>query len=287
MSGDVVRRAAVAGLFYPDDLCAIEADLAGLIAPADELLDARALVVPHAGWMYSGRVAGAVYGRVRLPRIAVILGPNHTGVGPWGSIMTSGWWDLPGGAVPIAREVAEAIRSASRVLEDDEEAHRREHAIEVQLPFLRRLRRDVAFVPITLMRADLAFCRDIGLAVALAVAAAAEPIVIVCSTDLNHYESQTVSNWKDRLAIDAIRGLDPGRLLSTVRQHRISMCGVGPAVTTLFAAQALEHGDVELVRYETSGDVSGDYRRVVGYAGLIIPRRTGRSEGSPHCSTGP
>jgi AmmeMemoRadiSam system protein B len=108
--------------------------------------------------------------------------------------MTCGWCDLPGGAVPIAREVAEAIRSASRVLEDDEEAHRWEHAIEVQLPFLRRLRRDVAFVPITLMRADLAFCRDIGLAVATAIAAAAEPIVVVCSTDLNLWFVNTRSD---------------------------------------------------------------------------------------------
>lgn len=265
-----VRRPAVAGLFYPDRPDQIEADLSRLIEDAEPKASPKALVVPHAGWMYSGRVAGPVYGRVKLPRLAVLLGPNHTGLGPWGSIMTQGRWAFPGGEVPVARELGQAILAASRVLEEDELAHAREHALEVQLPFLRRVRPDIAFVPITLMRTDLAFCEEVGRAVASAVKACAEPVALLSSTDLNHYESQAVSNRKDRLAIEAILTLDPGRLQRTVREHEISMCGIAPTTALLVALREVGGGSAELVRYETSGSVSGDYNRVVGYCGIII-----------------
>jgi AmmeMemoRadiSam system protein B len=265
-----IRRPAVAGLFYPSDPREAEAQLARLIPGAEPKTEPRAIVVPHAGWMYSGRVAGEVYGRVRVPALVIVLGPNHTGLGPWGSVMARGRWAVPGGEVPIAEELARAVVAASPVLEADELAHREEHAIEVQLPFLRRLRPDVRFVPITLMRTDLAFCEEVGRALAGAVRAAGEPVLLVCSTDLNHYEAQAVSNRKDRLAIDALLGLDPERLDATVTEHRISMCGRAPAVAMLAALRALGPARAELVRYETSGDVSGDYARVVGYAGLLI-----------------
>lgn len=265
-----VRRPAVAGLFYPDRPDQIEADLSRLIEDVAPKVGPKALVVPHAGWMYSGRVAGQVYGRVSLPRLAVLLGPNHTGLGPWGSIMIRGRWALPGGEVSIAQELARAILTASRVLEEDDLAHAREHALEVQLPFLRRIRPDIAFVPITLMRTDLAFCEEVGRAVATAVKAWLEPVLLLSSTDLNHYESQAVSNRKDRLAIDAILTLDPERLQRAVRDHGISMCGIAPTTALLAALREVGGGSAELVRYETSGDVSGDYDRVVGYCGIII-----------------
>jgi len=265
-----VRRPAVAGLFYPDHPDRMEADLARLIKEVEPKTRARAVVVPHAAWQYSGRVAGEVYGRVSLPRLAVVLGPNHTGLGPPGSVMARGRWALPGGDVPVCEELARAILAESLELAEDELAHAREHAIEVQLPFLRRLQPEIAFAPITLMRRDLGFCRAVGGAVARALGSIGEPVLLVCSTDLNHYESQAVSNRKDRRAIDAILSLEPGRLHSTVREHRISMCGVAPAVAMLAALSELGSARAELVRYETSGDVSGDYDRVVGYAGLII-----------------
>jgi AmmeMemoRadiSam system protein B len=266
-----LRHPAVAGLFYPHRPPEMDRELARLLRETEPKRSARGLVVPHAGWVYSGRVAGEVYGQVRLPRLAVVLGPNHTGLGPAGSLMASGRWAVPGGEVSIAAGLAEAILAASSVLEADELAHVREHAIEVQLPFLRRLRPDLGFVPITLMRSDLAFCADVGRAVATAVKDWSEPVLLVCSTDLNHYEPQEVSNRKDRLAIDALLSLGPERLLSTVREHRISMCGVAPAVAALVAVTELGATTAELVRYETSASVSGDYDRVVGYAGLMIP----------------
>lgn len=230
----------------------------------------RALVVPHAGWMYSGKVAGAVYGRVALPKLVVLLGPNHTGLGPSGSIMTRGRWAIPGGDLEIAADLAEAILARCAELREDESAHAREHALEVQLPFLRRLRPDVQFVPLTLMKTDLAFCLAVGRAVAATVAAWPESVLLISSTDLNHYESQAVSNRKDRLAIEAILALDPDGLQRTVRDHHISMCGIAPTTALLAALRDLGSPRAELIRYMTSGDVSGDYDRVVGYGGVII-----------------
>lgn len=248
----------------------MEADLSRLLQDVQPKIAPRALVVPHAGWMYSGPVAGAVYGRVALPRLVVLLGPNHTGVGPWGSIMTRGSWAIPGGEVPVASDLGEAILARSRELREDESAHAREHALEVQLPFLRRLRPDVQFVPVTLMKTDLAFCEAAGGAVAAAVAAWPEPVLLISSTDLNHYESQAVSNRKDRLAIEQILALDPAGLQRAVRDHHISMCGIAPTTAVLSALRALGAQRAELVRYMTSGDVSGDLDRVVGYCGVII-----------------
>ncbi len=248
----------------------MDTDLSRLLEDVEPKIGPRALVVPHAGWMYSGKVAGAVYGRVALPRLAVLLGPNHTGLGPWGSIMSRGRWAIPGADVAIASDLGQAILAASRELEEDESAHAREHALEVQLPFLRRLRPDVQFVPITLMRTDLAFCDAVGRAVATVVKGWREPVLLISSTDLNHYESQAVSNRKDRLAIDAILALDPEGLQRTVREHHISMCGIAPTTALLSALRELGAPRAEMVRYMTSGDVSGDYDRVVGYCGVII-----------------
>jgi len=248
----------------------VEADLSRLLEDVQPKITPRALVVPHAGWMYSGKVAGAVYGRVALPRLAVLLGPNHTGLGPWGSIMTRGSWGIPGGEIAIAADLAQAILSRCAELSEDESAHAREHALEVQLPFLRRLRPDLQFVPLTLMKTDLPFCEAVGRAVAAVVAAWPEPVLLLSSTDLNHYESQAVSNRKDRLAIEAILALDPEGLQRTVRDHHISMCGIAPTTALLAAFRDLRSPRAELVRYMTSGDVSGDYDRVVGYCGVII-----------------
>jgi len=265
-----VRTPAVAGLFYPARPHEVEADLSRLLEDVEPKVSPRAVVVPHAGWMYSGQVAGAVYGRLALPGLVVLLGPNHTGLGPRGSIMTRGRWAIPGAEIAIAGELAQAILSRSPELEEDASAHAREHALEVQLPFLRRLNRDVRFVPVTLQKTDLAYCQAVGRAVAEVVGAWPEPVLLVSSTDLNHYESEAVSNRKDRLAVEAILSLDPERLQRTVREHRISMCGIAPTTALLAAVRDLGAGRAELVRYMTSGDVSGDYERVVGYCGVII-----------------
>ena len=266
---EVVREPAVAGSFYPDDPRTIAENLDRLM-PARAAAPARALVVPHAGWMYSGAVAGETYAQVAVPRLAVLLGPNHWGIGAPGAVGAEGSWRYPGGQVPIAGELARALVAATDDLREDASAHRREHSLEVQLPFLHRRQPALAIVPIVLGRTDPGFCRAVGEAVGRVVAAWPEPVLIVDSTDLNHHEPQAVSLRKDRLAIDAILTLDPEGLWRVVQAHDISMCGIAPTQALLWAAPALGIRGGRLVRYRTSGDVSGDLTRVVGYAGLVL-----------------
>jgi AmmeMemoRadiSam system protein B len=268
MTGSV-REPAVAGSFYPADARAVQADLDRLMPPG-AAAPTKAVVVPHAGWMYSGAVAGETYAEVAVPRLAVLLGPNHTGRGAAGAVACAGSWRYPGGSVPIASDLAAAVLAATDVLQEDMAAHRAEHAIEVQVPFLHRRQPALEIVPVTLGRADPAFCRAVGEAVGHVVAGWPEPVLVVDSTDLNHYESQAVSEAKDRLAIDAILALDADGLRRVVGQHAISMCGIAPTQALLRAAPALGIRRARLVRYRTSGDVSGDYDRVVGYAGLVL-----------------
>jgi AmmeMemoRadiSam system protein B len=229
-----------------------------------------AAVAPHAGYIYSGRVAGEVYGAVEPAEVYVILGPNHTGLGAGAAIITQGAWATPLGEMSIETGLAQIILKASEVLEEDDLAHLKEHAIEVQLPFLQVQDPVPSFVPICLMSHEYAACLDVGHAVAEAVAAYPKRVTVVASTDLNHYESQEVAERKDRLAIEQMLALDGPGLHRTVRQHRISMCGFHPTTAVLLAAKVLGATSARLVRHMTSGDVTRDYTRVVGYAGLII-----------------
>jgi len=264
-----VREAAVAGKFYPGSRTALERTVKELIGPGPTG-KALGVMVPHAGYMYSGRVAGAVFGAVELPRTFIIIGPNHTGLGPAASIMTEGVWRLPGGDAVIDSTLAQAIQSQSRELVADERAHSFEHSIEVQLPFLQYLVGEVKFVPISLMLANSDSCRDIGKAIGSAIKTATDQVLVVASSDMTHYESQAVAQEKDHLAIDRLLALDPAGLLQTVLENHISMCGVAPATTMLFACRELGAKEARLIRYETSGDVTGDFNQVVGYAGVVV-----------------
>jgi AmmeMemoRadiSam system protein B len=184
--------------------------------------------------------------------------------------MSDGAWRYPGGSVPVARELAAALLAAAPDLSEDVAAHRREHALEVQLPFLHRRQPALAIVPIVLGEIDPGFCRRIGETLGRVVAGWPEPVLVVDSTDLNHYESQATTERKDRLAIDAILALDPERLWHAVWTHDISMCGIAPTQALLWAAPALGIQRARLVRHQTSGDVSDDLEHVVGVAGLVL-----------------
>ena len=184
--------------------------------------------------------------------------------------MNSGIWRLPGGDAVIDDSLAASVLSHSRVLEADDQAHLFEHSIEVQLPFLQYLRGKINFVPISMMVTDVEYCRDIGLAVAAAIKAADEPVLVVASSDMTHYESQETAQEKDQLAIDRLLALDPEGLLETVQANHISMCGVAPAASMLFACRELGGKEARLIKYETSGDVTGDFSQVVGYAGVVV-----------------
>jgi AmmeMemoRadiSam system protein B len=266
----MIRRAAVAGSFYAGTPERLITQARDLIRGDQPNVRAIAAVVPHAGYMYSGKVAGAVYARVTFPEVFIIVGPNHTGLGAGAAIMTHGAWETPLGRIPIDRDMAGAILGHSRALEEDHRGHQREHSIEVQLPLLQAFGVSFSFVPICLFSSEFPTCRDVGLAIAKAVAGSGRTALVVASTDMSHYVDQADAGRLDRAAIDAIVALDAERLHELVRKERMSMCGFHPTSAVLVAARDLGATSVELVRYATSGDVTKDYARVVGYAGLVI-----------------
>ena len=266
------RTPAVANMFYPGDTTRLKEELDTFVKPVPEPRKVLAAISPHAGYMYSGGVAGAVFSRIRIPEAVVILGPNHRGVGAPVAVAASGTWDMPLGPVSINEDLAEAILKApvEHKIEDDDHAHIMEHSIEVQIPFLQVLRPQVSVVPMALSHVAYGACEETGRALARGVADYGKEVLLVASTDMTHYESQEVARAKDQLAIDRILDLDPKGLYETVAQHRISMCGVIPTTIVLTACKALGATKAELVQYATSGDVTGDYAQVVGYAGFIV-----------------
>ena len=239
-------------------------------AEAEPRIRALGCVVPHAGYMYSGHVAGAVYRRLDLPRRMVILCPNHTGMGEPLAIMSEGAWHTPLGDAPIDAAMANELKSRMSLLTEDQEAHRYEHALEVQLPFLQVLAPGFQFVPITVGTSNFEALSALGVVIGAVAAEAAEAVLVIASSDMNHYESDDITRIKDRRAIDQILALDPRGLYETVHEGNISMCGYGPAVVMLTAARKLGAENAKLIRYATSGDVSGDRDMVVGYAGIAV-----------------
>lgn len=266
----MIRRAAVAGSFYVGTRERLRAQAGDLIRGDVQRVRAIGAVVPHAGYIYSGKVAGAVYARLAFPDVFVILGPNHTGLGAGAAIMTYGAWETPLGQVPIDTDLARSIQRSSQTLEEDHLGHQREHSIEVQLPLLQACGSPFSFVPICLFSSEYAVCQDVGLAIAEAVARSDRGALVVASTDMSHYIDEEQAKVKDRQAIDAILALDPERLHRVVRRTGITMCGFHPTTTMLVAARELGATSAELVAYATSADVTKDRSSVVGYAGMIV-----------------
>jgi AmmeMemoRadiSam system protein B len=266
----MIRPPAVAGRFYPADARELAQQVHDLVPAEGKKLSARGCMVPHAGYIYSGHVAGAVYGSLELPNRFIILGPRHFPRGEPLAILSEGAWQTPLGEAKIDEALAAELKRACPLLREDDVAHSREHSLEVQLPFLQRLVGDLRFVPVALATDRYAALEELGRAVAQVVAAQREPVLIVASSDMNHYESDAVTRVKDRRAIDRILALDARGLYDTVRRDGITMCGYGPAVALLTAACALGAKDAELIRYATSGDITGDREEVVGYAGIVV-----------------
>lgn len=268
----MARRPAVADHFYPGTPERLLREVESLTGPRDEsgATHAVGIVAPHAGYVYSGGIAGKVYSRIQSPRTAVIIGPNHTGAGSQAALMTEGEWDMPLGSVPIDREMADRLLRQSRIFSSDARAHQREHSLEVQVPFLQYLNPGISIVPLCLGFLGYEECRDIGTALARVIVQSDPRPLIVASSDMTHYESQQSAERKDRMAIEKILALDPRGLLETVQKENISMCGVIPTAVMLIAAQNLGAQRAELIAYATSGDVSGDYHQVVGYAGIVV-----------------
>src|SRR5580692_5759764 len=279
----LIRRPAVAGRFYPGDPESLRDEARAYLSPplfphdessADELSEplirAIGCIAPHAGYMYSGHVAGAVFRRINVPELCLVLCPNHTGVGYPLAIMSEGEWETPLGNVPIDGPLAASLKERCPGLQEDASAHRGEHAAEVELPFLLVRQPKLTFVPIALGTTRLDVLEQLGLAIAEVVAAQKDPVLVVASSDMNHYESDVVTRAKDHWAIERILTLDAQGLHEVVGEQNIRMCGMGPAVAMLTAAKKLGAKSAELVKYATSSDVSGERDRVVGYAGVVV-----------------
>jgi AmmeMemoRadiSam system protein B len=266
----MIRQPAVANQFYPGDERSLKRELSARIKEGQKKEKVMALISPHAGYIYSGDVAGAVFSVAEIPKDIIVMGPNHHGLGSPYAVMAQGTWQMPGGDVPINEKLAGLLIEESRYLTSDTQAHVHEHSIEVQLPFAQYIMPGVALVPLVLGRADYGICEEIGTAVARSIKRYGKSVVLIASTDMTHYESQQSAKQKDQLAIDRILSMDPAGLLDTVTRNNITMCGVIPTAITLIAAKKMGATTARLIRYATSGDVSGDYSYVVGYAGFII-----------------
>jgi MEMO1 family protein len=267
----MLRLPAVAGSFYPSDPKELSV-LINAYTDKKEGLSARrvkACLVPHAGYVYSGHVAGAVFASVRLPKKIVILGVRHRPPGLPVAMVLNGAWRTPLGDARIDEELAEALRSAGPLLREDTLSHGREHSLEVQLPFLQALEPRFTFVPIALGTVNFDDLVTVGQAIGT-VLSANEDVLLLTTSDLNHYEDDATTRRKDQKAIEQLLKMDARGLYDTCRQGNISMCGLGPAVAMLTALQVLKASEAELIRYATSAERSGDRDAVVGYAGMIF-----------------
>ncbi len=266
----MARPPAVAGRFYPNDPQDLLEEVQRHLAPKTPTGSAKGVIAPHAGFVYSGDVAGSVYSQVEIPDTVILLGPNHTGMGERIAISSHGSWIMPFGDLEIDTNLAAAILESLPIARENEDAHRLEHSLETQLPFLQYFRKQFKFVPICLMRLNLDECRMLAKAIVQAVRSYDRPVLIVASSDMTHYESHARASEKDHKAIDQILKMDPEGLFHTVEKEGITMCGVNPATVMLFACKELGATQAELVKYMTSGEISGNMDQVVGYAGMVV-----------------
>ncbi|MDD5435714.1 MAG: AmmeMemoRadiSam system protein B [Nitrospira sp.] len=266
----MLRKPAVAGYFYQASPEKLTEQVNRYVEEDVEKIKAIGILSPHAGFMYSGAVAGAVYSRVNLPDTLVIVGPNHTGMGSPVSVFSDGKWEMPTGIVEVDTKLARAIINKSEYASEDYNAHLGEHSLEVQIPFIQHFIHNFKIVPITIMSTTLEVCKDLGSAISGAIREAKKDVLIIASSDMTHYESSSSAKYKDTLAIDKILSLDPPGLHAVIKEHNITMCGFAPAVTMLYAALQSGATKADLIKYMNSGDVSGDYDQVVGYAGIIV-----------------
>ena len=268
----MIREAAVAGQFYPGWPEELKETIEYMTSREEAKIDAVGVISPHAGYIYSGPVAGAVFSRIKFTDTFILIGPNHRGEGKPFSITSKGRWKTPLGEVGINAELAGAILRASGRLEEDTLAHRNEHCLEVQVPFLQYFKPAVKIVPILLSIANPDVYKEIGRALVKGLRETGEEAIIVASSDMTHYEPHEKAKAKDRLAIDAILKLDADELVRLIAKYDISMCGYAPVISLITAARELGAQKAELVKYQTSGDSSGDFSSVVGYAGISISK---------------
>jgi len=267
----MIRKPAVAGSFYPSNPEELTLMIKSLVDLERERRKALAVISPHAGFIYSGPIAGALFSSVQFPDKYVLLGPSHRKISSKAAIMRTGTWSTPLGDIPVDSELADLILSSSTILEEDEEAHRSEHSLEVQLPFIKYFVKHFSIVPICIgYHISYEELEELGRAVAQGIKKCELEALIIASTDMSHYVKQSTAQKLDFMAIHKIQELNPRGLYDIVTSRNISMCGFQPTVSALVASKELEAKTASLIKYQTSGDISGDYEAVVGYAGVLI-----------------
>ncbi len=266
----MVRPARFSGSFYPADPTELERVVRECLDPASEKVNALAVIVPHAGYIYSGKVAGAVFSRLQLPPRILLLSPNHTGLGARVAVFASEAWETPLGKVMVDQAFCRQLADRLAFAELDDSAHAQEHSLEVQLPFLQLLNPQAKIVPITLQHPSLREIQTLARVVAELIGEEKGQTLILASSDMNHYESAVVGKQKDEKAIAKVLALDPAGLLQTVAANQISMCGVIPSAAAIETATKLGAKEAVLVAYSNSGERTGDFVQVVGYAGFTI-----------------
>lgn len=275
-----IRKPAVAGMFYAGTARELQQQIEwcynhelgpGVTARVNSQgpREIVAIVVPHAGYSYSGPIAAHAYKELADDGVfgtAVILGPNHTGYGPPVSVWAGDSWITPLGEVEIDKRLAQGLLRPG--ITADEAAHIHEHSVEVQLPWLQQLYKKLKIVPITMMAQDMATARLLGKAISEACA----DQVIIASSDFSHYEPYSIATRKDSSVIEAILALDEEELYGRCEYLNCSMCGFGPVAAAIVAAKEAKTSRASLLKYATSGDTSGDFSRVVGYGAIVIRR---------------
>ncbi len=272
------RQPVVAGQFYPGSTRGLAEEVRRYLAPAQpsaqEAAGAESLtllaMVPHAGYVYSGGVAGQTLAQARLADTVLLLGPNHTGQGRSLAVWPAGRWFTPLGPVAVDQDLAGRMLAAEPRLVADVAAHLMEHSLEVVLPFLQVRNPALSMVPVAVAERNPQALLEVGANLAAVLRNLGRPVSIVVSSDMSHYVSHEQAKERDGLAIAPMLDLDPARLYEVVRRHGISMCGVLPMTLGLALARELGAASARLAAYATSGQASGDYRRVVGYAGILV-----------------
>lgn len=266
----MIRRPAVAGSFYSGDTAQLRGNIEDYIIKTCKKHPVLGIVSPHAGYLYSGLVAGNLYSRIKIPDTVVILAPNHTGYGATYSIWPDGMWRTPLGDVEVDEKVVDELAHVCPLVEKDQEAHLYEHAAEVQIPFIQYFNPNVKIVVMVISAGNIADLKNIGKCLSQVLQKLRPDALVVASSDMTHYESQASASRKDRIAIDEILSLDEDALYRKVSDMHITMCGIYPTIAMLVCSKERGAKKAELVRYQTSGDVSGDYDKVVGYAGIVV-----------------
>lgn len=278
----MIRKPAVAGIFYESDPESLKKRIEwcfkhslgpGKIPEEGNKREIKGVIAPHAGFIYSGPIAAHSYSEIvedGFPQTFIILCPNHTGIGSGVSVAKEGSWNTPLGDVEIDEEFASELLGESSIIDSDYTAHSQEHSCEVHIPFLQYFKKEFKIVPISMWMQDIETSQEIAIAIKKAALKLKRDIVVIASTDFTHYQAQEVAFRNDHIVLQSIEEMNEMQMLETVSKLNVTMCGYGPVATTILVSKMLNASEGKILKYATSGDITGDYSSVVGYASAVF-----------------